>query len=139
LNDVQNAALEAIKCLARQLPIERGRALTGLIGELSACNLLRLNWNPSSGYDATDKYGNQVQIKARRDSKGGPINSVGTVGRFTNFKFHYALYVELDTEFEPTRIYKIDSNLLRSLIKREDNAITVHNFRKHGSVVYQYK
>ena len=130
----QERALETIKDLARKLSKEKGRALTGLIGELSVCKLLKLNWAPSSGYDAIDQGGNYVQIKTRRDSKGGTINSVGTVGKFTNFDFHYALYAELDTEFNLLTIYKIDSDVLRSLIKRKDNALTVHAFRKNGKV-----
>ena len=107
LTDVQEQALEAIKALARQLPQEKGRTLTGLIGELSVCKLLDLKWDPSSGYDAIDQDGYHAQIKTRRDSKGGTIDSVGTLGKFTNFDFHYALYAELDTEFNLLSIYKI--------------------------------
>jgi len=136
LTDEQERALDAIKALARTLPQEKGRALTGLIGELSVCNLLELRWDPSSGYDAIDQDENRVQIKARRDSKGGAINSVGTVGKFTNFDFDYALYAELDTEFDVFSVYRIEKDVMPSLIKRKDNALTVHDFRKHGKVVF---
>jgi len=139
LTAVQERALEAVKALARQLPQEKGRALTGLIGELSACNPLELTWDPSSGYDAIDRDGKHVQIKTRRDSRGGAINSVGTVGKFTNFDFHYALYAELDAEFNLLSIYKIERDVLRSLIKRKDNALTVHDFRKNGKFVFNRK
>ena len=110
-----------------------------LIGALSVCDLLELRWDPSSGYDAVDQDGNHGQIKTRRDSKGGAINSVGTVGRFTNFDFDYSLYAELDTEFDLLAIYKIEGGSLPSLIKRKYNAITVHDFRKHGRVVFKRK
>ena len=136
LTDKQERTLEAIKAIARQLPQEKGRTLTGLIGELSVCKLLKLRWDPSSGYDAVDRDKNRVQIKTRRDSKGGPINSVGTVGKFTNFDFDYALYAELDTDFDVFSVYKIEKDVLPSLIKRKDNALTVHGFRKHGKEVF---
>jgi len=136
LTDVQKRALEAIQALARRLPQEKGRALTGLIGELSACKALNLKWDPSSGYDAVDKNGKHVQIKTRRDSKGGEINKVGTVGGFTNFDFHYALYAELDAKFDLLSIYKIDMDVLPSLITRKDNALTVSAWRKNGKVVF---
>ena len=102
-------------------------------------HVLELMWDPSSGYDAVDQDGNRVQIKTRRDSKGGAINSVGTVGKFTNFDFDYSLYAELDTEFDLLAIYKIEKRSLPSLIKRKDNAITVHDFRKHGTEVFKRK
>lgn len=135
----QEEAVKAIKFLARQLPQEKGRALTGLIGELSVCKLLNLRWDPSPGYDAVDQDSKHVQIKTRRDSKGGAINSVGTVGKFTNFDFDYALYAELDTGFEVSSIYKIERDALPSLIKRKDNALTVHDFRKYGREVFKKK
>jgi hypothetical protein len=139
LTPAQQKALEAIKLLARQLPQEKRKELTGLIGELSVCNVCELHWDPSSGYDAVDQNGNHVQIKTRRDSRGGAINPAGTVGRFTNFNFDYALYAELDTEFDVLSIYRIESESLPSLIKRKDNAITVHDFRKYGRVIFKRK
>lgn len=128
----QETALKAIKRLAKQLSPEKGRALTGLIGELSVCNLLELTWDPSPGYDAVDQKKNRIQIKTRRDSKGGPIEPKGTLGRFTNFEFDYALYVELDAEFDVFSVYKMEKDAVLSLIKRKDNALTVRAFRKHG-------
>ena len=139
LTAAQEKALKAIKFLARQLPQEKGRELTGLIGELSVCNLPELRWDPSSGYDAIDQDGNHVQIKTRRDSKGGTVNSVGTVGKFTNFDFDYALYAELNTEFDVLSIYKIERDALLSLIKRKDSALTVGDFRKYGRKVFNRK
>lgn len=130
-------ALKALKFLARELPTKKGRVLTGLIGELSACQILELSWEPSDGHDATDSVGNRVQIKSRRDGSGGKIDPNGTVSGFTNFDFHYALYVELDANFEVDAIYKIEVKELISLIKRKDNALTVAAFRKYGKRVFQ--
>jgi len=43
----QSKALKASKSLARKLPQGTGQVLTGLIGELSTCQLLNLKWAPS--------------------------------------------------------------------------------------------
>ena len=136
MNLLQNGALKAIKSLARQLPSEKGRVLTGLIGELSTCHLLNLKWDPSNGYDAVGRNRKQIQIKTRRDSKGGKVNGVGTIGKFTNFNFGYALYTELDADFEITAVYKLEKKAVRQLVRPKRNDITVHKFRKHGEKVF---
>ena len=120
----------------------RKLGITGEVGEILVCHRLGLRLVKASGaagFDAIDTQRNRVQIKTRRDSKGGAINSVGTVGKFTNFDFDYALYAELDTGFEVSSIYKIERDALPSLIKRKDNALTVHDFRKYGREVFKKK
>ena len=92
----QKQLLNKLQTVARELS-ERGRSLTSLIGELSACDILNMRWQPSTGYDCVDGDGKKVEIKTRRDSKGGRVNPVGRMGRFGKrgkYRFNYGLFVE---------------------------------------------
>jgi len=131
-----NRALKALKPLAQKLPQEQGRGLTGLIGELSTCHLLKLKWNPSNGYDAVDQKGKEVQIKTRRDGNGGTVNRRGTTGKFTNFNFDYALYTELDADFEVTAVYKLEKKAICQFARRERNDVSIGKICKYGEPVF---
>ena len=136
MNHSLKPALTALKPLARKLPQEQGCGLTGLIGELSTCQLLKLRWQPTNGYDAVDLKGKHVQIKSRRDSKGGTVNRGGTTGKFTNFNFDYALYTELDANFEVTAVYKLQKKAVRQFARRERNDVSIGKFCKYGELVF---
>ena len=86
-----------------------------------------------------DKTGKYVQIKSRRDSKGGTVNRGGTTGKFTSFKFDYALYTELDANFDVTGIYKLDKKAVRKFARPERNDVSVSKFHKYGEQVFPKK
>jgi len=132
----QFEALKALKSLAPKLPQKSGQALTGLIGELSTCQLLKLKWSPSDGYDATDRKGGQIQIKTRRDSKGGTVDGKGKTGRFTNPNFDYALYTELDADFEVTAIYKLKKKQVSEWVAPKRLDVSINKIRKYGEQVF---
>ena len=136
MNLPPNDALKALKSLAPNLPQKSGQALTGLIGELSTCQLLNLKWASSDGYDATDRKGQHVQIKSRRDSKGGTVDGKGKTGRFTNFNFDYALYTELDTDFEVTAIYKLKKKQVSEWVAPKRFDVSINKIRKYGEQVF---
>lgn len=136
MNLTQRRTLKALKSLAPKIPLEQGRVLTGLIGELSTCHLLNLRWAPSNGYDAVDRKGKQVQIKTRRDSKGGKVDGRGTTGKFTNFNFDYALYAELDANFGVTAVFKLEKKVVRQWVRPRRNDVSVNKIRKYGEQVF---
>ena len=137
MNIIQRDALKALKPLAGNIPQEISRrGLTGLIGELSTCQLLKLSWQPFNGYDAVDRKGKQVQIKTRRDSNGGNVNRQGTTGKFTNFNFDYALYTELDSNFEVTAVYKLGKEAIQRFARPNRKDVPVNKFCKYGEKVY---
>lgn len=124
-----------------------GKALTGLIGELSACRIdperRKLKWEPSVRYDCIDRDGHKYEIKTRRDSQGRKeVNPRGTIGRYgkrDKYIFDVGLYVELSTDYEVTRIYKMSIDLVSKLeaqSKRKDKCITVGNFRAKAKLIY---
>ena len=80
LTGAQKRLLEAAKEAANDLGDSgkyRGRELSSLIGELSACEKLGMSWQPSPGYDA--KCGESlVQIKTRKSwSRPKPESTEG--------------------------------------------------------------
>ncbi|MFH1141887.1 MAG: hypothetical protein V1724_09585 [Chloroflexota bacterium] len=103
LTGPQKALLEAAKKTALQLG-ELGKELTGLIGELSACEKEDLTWEPSKGYDAKTSSGQRVQIKTRRALVAPFVRKAETMGWFgrrnkSEYSFDIAMYVELDKNF----------------------------------------
>ena len=75
LTKAQKRLLEAAREAAQELGLvaagqpakdqrRRGRELTPLIGELSACEKLDLTWEPSDGYDARTGH-LRFQVKTR--------------------------------------------------------------------------
>ncbi len=128
LNYNQKSLLISLKIVAKALN-EKGRNLTGLIGELSVCDRKNMKWDPSDGYDCIDNEGKKVEIKTRRDSKGGTIKKQGRLGRYGKkgkYNFDYGLYVELDNGFEITRIYKIHKAAIKRLEEQERESRGVH-------------
>jgi hypothetical protein len=103
---------------------EDGRALTGLIGELSVCKILGMRWEPRAGYDAQDRKRRKVEIKTRRDSKGGAVNPKGTIGKYGKkgkYNFAYGIYLELNKDFEVDSIYEVSKEILKQLESNNNN------------------
>jgi hypothetical protein len=101
LTQAQKRLLQAAQEVAKALG-PKGRGLTGLIGELSACEKANLTWEPSDSYDATSAQF-RFQIKTRKSWSTPGVNPKGRLGRFgtkKGYPFDVALYVELDDEFQ---------------------------------------
>jgi len=131
----QKQLLKKLRTVARQLG-EHGSSLTSLIGELSACDILNMRWQPSKGYDCVDGDGKKVEIKTRRDSKGGQVNPLGRMGRFGNrdkYKFNYGLFVELEPTFNVRAIYRLGKTAIERLEQKErpGRGLHIHSFIAH--------
>ena len=124
LTKPQRNFLTSAKEVAIQMG-KNGRALTGVIGELSACEKLGLKWEPTDGHDAR-KGRKTYQIKTRKNwtcankAKGWwkehKADPNGRMGRFEGkqkYKFSVGIYVELDDDFEVWGIWKCKKSLLK--------------------------
>lgn len=113
---------------------KKGNFLTGLIGELSACDKFNLKWGPSEGYDARDSKKKRFEVKTRRAADGGIISSHGTIGRFgrkKGYSFEYGLYVELGKNYEPVCFRRASKNVIRSCEKNvKKKLLTVSEIRQ---------
>jgi hypothetical protein len=81
LSSSEKRLLDSLKRVALEVG-EGGRSLTWLIGELSACKLLGLSWQPSLGYDAIGANKKRYQIKTRKSWTTAEVNPKGRLGRF---------------------------------------------------------
>lgn len=134
----QKQLLRKLRTVARQLG-EQGKCLTSLIGELSACDILNMRWQPSTGYDCVDGDGKKVEIKTRRDSKGGRVNPAGRMGRFgkrDKYRFNYGLFVELEPTFKVRAIYRLGRVAIERLEQKEKlgRGLHIHGFLSHRNV-----
>lgn len=120
LTRTQQTLLEAAKEAALELG-ERGKELTGLIGELSACEKADLKWEPSKDYDARASSSAQlVQIKTRRSLVAPYVRKAETMGWFgrgnkSKYPFDIAMYVELDRNFSFVGIWEMSDAEVRRL------------------------
>ncbi len=126
LSSLRNAAKEQLEntALTDEELSALGASLSGLIGELSACMALDLQWCPSKGYDAR-KGGVRFQIKTRRRSVPEEIKK-GRVGRFRSNDFDFAILVILDYDFEVKGVYKLPRDEVESLQSKERGNRGVH-------------
>ena len=117
--------LSELKKVAKQR-VKKGKQFTeftGLIGELAVCELKDYTWDPQEGYDAKDKYGKKIQIKARRlqtsknlkDGRLGRFGSAREPCKTDNYKFCRGILVVLDCDFEIAAIWERDKNEIECL------------------------
>lgn len=128
LSSSQKKLLKSLKTVAKEQG-EDGKNLTGLIGELSVCDILDIKWEPSTGYDCIASRARKVEVKTRRDSKGGEVNKSGRMGRFGKggkYEFDFGLYVELDAGFEVRNIYELNKKTLMTLEGKEKPGRGLH-------------
>jgi len=127
LTDLRLAAREQLKnqSLTGKELSTIGRSFSGLIGELSACEALGLQWCPSDGYDAR---GGEIryQIKTRRRSVPQKAIKKGRTGKFGGDEYDFALLVELDYEFETKGIYKLPRDEVTRLQNKEGAGKGIH-------------
>lgn len=143
LNSNQKKLLKCLKNVASEIGV-RSKELTGLIGELSACEKLKkfnLEWEPSKGYDCIDRSGrsdNKFEVKTRRNTEGKAVR-LGKFGKRGKYLFTYGLYVELDGNFDVKAIYKLPKEPIKKLEKKEKGGkgLPIRKFTKRaGDPVY---
>ena len=131
LTQAQKRLLEAARGAAKELGKSgnyRGRELSSLIGELAACEIVDLMWEPSDGYDASSREG-RVQIKTRKSWSTPQVNRAGRMGRFGREKgylFDTAIYVELDDNFNVSGIWRMPVDEIKLLEKKEKGNRGLH-------------
>ena len=135
LTKAQEKLLQSLRDTARELG-DRGKALTALIGELSACQEADLVWEPSDGYDAR-KGDLRVQIKTRKSWSTEGVNPRGRLGKFgreAGYPFDIAVYAELDDDFNVAGIWHMGVDEVRALEEKErgGRSLHVHTFKSHA-------
>ncbi len=136
LKDVAKEQLENTALTDEELSAI-GASLSGLIGELAACQILNLQWCPSTGYDARDG-GVRYQIKTRRRSVPEEVKK-GRVGQFRSSEFDFGILVILDYDFEVKEIHRLPRDEIETLQDKESGNRGAHvaAFRKMaGSPIY---
>lgn len=133
----KDAWVEVLTRLARAYRNVFGRTLpmTEELGELHACAKLGLERADKGmrGYDALDKDGHRVQIKARAPAPPAQVvPPTGRIGRFVSWEFDYAILVILDGEYDVQEIWRADREALEPL------QATLKNPR-HGLALSTYK
>ena len=120
---------------------ERGRALTALVGELSACKLLNLVWQPSTGFDAIGPNGERFQMKSRKSWTTEEVNPRGRMGRFGKkgeYNFDKGILVELNATFDVSRIWQCDKEQVELVESKEakGRGLHVYTFQQAATEVY---
>jgi len=120
---------------------EYGKTLSGLIGELSACQILNLKWQPADGYDAISSDGQKVQVKTRKSWSTKTVNPLGRLGKFgrkAGYLFQRGLLVELNENFDVSEIWEMSKDKIAELEHKErGRGLHVHTYRKHSKLVYR--
>lgn len=129
--------IEALVQAARAHKLVTGgaRDITRLLGVLYACSRLGLTEKDTEGYDAIDSAGLRVQIKSRAPEVGQHVNPIGTVGRFANFKFDYALLVLLDGDYMLDEIWRAEPaalDVLQAKVTNPLRGVRVRDYIKLG-------
>ena len=144
LTKPQRNFLTSAKEVAIQMG-KNGRALTGVIGELSACEKLGLKWEPTDGYDAVDGSGKKYQIKTRKNwtvankeknwwkyPKADPASRMGRFEGRRNYDFDAGIYVELDDDWEVWGIWECEKSVLKELEKGNSRGLHVKKVVEGG-------
>lgn len=107
--------------------IIRTKNLVGDLGEYYCRELFGLTLHENvveKGFDAFDSSNKKVEIKTRRTPKG--IYKV----IFRGFEFDYCLFVELNENYEPNIIMKIEVNELKKYLDKKGDRLSVNTIKK---------
>lgn len=113
-------------------------ALSGIIGELTACDGLRADWRPNDGFDAIAKSGWRIQIKTRRRRRGrdkSPRMGVFKPTRNGAYQFSVGWYVELDEDFNLVGIWQASKKTILKLQKNTNKGLPVRKFKKEAKPI----
>jgi hypothetical protein len=139
---------------ARKLAVEyyqltgRPLGITSEIGEFETARLLHLKLAPprERGYDATDKRGRKLQIKARRIPLGKEKASQRIGAIDIEKPWDACLLILMNHAFEPQVIYEVGRRKIIAEIKRpgskarnEWRALSADFFKKAGIPVWKAK
>lgn len=132
LTESQKDLLKASKEAARELG-SRGKALTGLIGELSVCEDKSMIWEPSDGYDAKTS-DLKVQVKTSRTPELGETMGWFGYKKKKGYLFDIAVYVELNRNFEVAGIWHMGVDEVKILEKSETSTwgLRISRFKEHA-------
>jgi hypothetical protein len=140
LNPDQRCLLIYAKRVARTIPSRAVGGLTAIIGELSACERMHVNWQPSEGFDAIKGRGERISIKTRvirKDRDPSP-----TMGRFRRNKlgqhpFDFGWYVELYENYELRGIWATTRRTVATLqAARSSHGISIAKFKKKSDPIW---
>lgn len=113
----------------------RKLGITGEIAEVLACDKLELRFleDPiAAGYDAVDERGKKYQIKSKR-----VLRNEGRMGRFSQHRFHYAILVLFDKDYNVTGIWKASYAKIKPVIERHQRRNpSIREFRNAGKLVW---
>lgn len=135
LTESQKNLLKAAKEAAKELG-SRGKALTGLIGELSVCEDKLMIWEPSDGYDAkTDDL--KVQVKTSRIPNPGETMGWFGYKKKKGYLFDIAVYVELNHNFDVAGIWHMGVDEVKTLEKSETSSwgLRISRFKEHAELL----
>ncbi len=128
---------------ARQLALQwkqrfkRRLGITSELAELYACQALGLTRMPpeNQGYDAIDQQRKRYQIKGRAPDQGDVVNLQGSLGRFVNFDFDYAILVLIDSGLQCREIWRANAEALKmeqARVRNERAGIRIFKFQQIG-------
>lgn len=131
--------VETLRQLAQEWKrrFRRRLGMTPELAEFYACQKLDLTRMPpeNRGFDAIDQSGRRYQIKGRAPDRGDTVNPNGTVGRFVNFDFDYALLVILGGDLRCREIWRATVENLeveQAKVRNERVGIRVSTFQELG-------
>ncbi len=118
--------------------------ITGEIGEYMTARLLGLELADAraAGYDATDKKGRKIQIKARSiPSKKKLSGQIGSIS--LDHEWDCVMFILLDERFEPQAIFEADRGALEAALakpgskaRNERGALSISKFRSVGMQIW---
>jgi hypothetical protein len=119
----------------------RKLGITGEVGVILVCYHLKLRLisdSRSEGFNAIDKDDLRVHIKTRRSESEGLPKDAGRTGRFSKYRFDYALLGLLDHNYQLCEVWRADYDKLMPIInkqKRKDPSLL--SFKKVGRKIFE--
>ena len=118
--------------------------ITGEFGEYMTAELLGLELAVArkKGYDATDKKGRRIQIKARRipREKNPDAERLGSIR--LDREWDCVMFILLDEKFAPQAIYEAQRGALQAAIEQSESkamkrgALSINKFKSLGKKIW---
>ena len=113
----QKQLLKAAKLTAAELG-DHGKSLTRLIGVLSVCDYLDLEWRPTDLHDAVSSDGERIRIRTTRSFESQHIDRSGEMRKFggrSGYNFNLGVFAELNWDYEIVQVWARHSNSIKIL------------------------
>ena len=130
LTPSQTQLLEAAKLTALELG-DHGKSLTGLIGVLSACEYLDLEWRPTDLHNAISPSGERVRIRTRRSLEAQHLDRSGKMRKFggrSGYDFDLGVFAELNWDYEIVQVWARHAKSIKALESTENRPIRIRTF-----------